>query len=438
HKVAVFKKGPDFIDSGWLSFAAENPCYNLDPFLMTREQILHSFATHSAGTEISIIEGNRGLYDGLDLDGCCSTGELAKTLGSPVILIADVTMATRTVAALVLGCRMFDPDLKIAGVILNKVAGRRQESIVRGAIEQHCALPVVGAIPKLKGSVFPERHMGLVPHLERDYALKAVQWARNVAEKYLDIDALLKISGDVGALEKGAACTGSGFLLEKTLRVGVIRDRSFWFYYPENLEHLKSMGAVLVEIDSMQAKSLPEIDALYIGGGFPETQAEALAENRGFRVSLRKAIEEDLPVYAECGGLMYLGERLLVGEKTYPMVGALPLSFALEEKPQGHGYTVMEVDRENPYYRVGEVLKGHEFHYSRVLLEGSPGLKTIFRVERGGGVDGERDGILYKNLLATYTHLHAGGTALWGEGLLKTALASRIGEDGSDTTEKKD
>jgi cobyrinic acid a,c-diamide synthase len=219
----------------------------------------------------------------------------------------------------------------------------------------------------------------------------------------------------------------------------VIRDRSFWFYYPENLEHLKSLGATLVEIDSMQGKTLPEIDALYIGGGFPETQAEALAGNKGFKDSLKLAIEQELPVYAECGGLMYLGERLLVGEKTYPMVGALPLSFVLEEKPQGHGYTLLEVDGKNPYYAVGEVLKGHEFHYSRILPETGSELKTIFRVQRGRGLDGRRDGVLKKNLLATYTHLHAGGTSLWGEGLLRTALASRVRKDTtSSIPEKKD
>jgi len=425
HKIAVFKKGPDFIDSGWLSFAAGNPCYNLDPFLMTREQMLHSFEIHSAGADVSIIEGNRGLYDGLDQDGCCSTAELGKMLQSPVILIADVTMATRTVAALVLGCQKFDPDLKIAGIILNRVAGRRQESVVRGAIEHHCGIPVVGAVPKLTETLFPERHMGLIPHLERALAENAVDWARNIVEKNLDLDTLWKIAGNVEPLSNGAGSPQAGFLLDKDLRVGVIRDRSFWFYYPENLEHLKSLGATLVEIDSMQEKTLPQVDALYIGGGFPETQAEALAENEEFRNSLKEAIEQNLPVYAECGGLMYLGEQLLVGEKRYSMVGALPLSFILEEKPQGHGYTVMEVDGENPYYPVGEVLKGHEFHYSRVLPERGSELKTIFKVRRGRGLDGLRDGILHRNLLATYTHLHAGGTSLWGEGLLRTALASR-------------
>ena len=157
HRVAAFKKGPDFIDSGWLSFAAGRPCYNLDPFLMNREQILTSLLRNSADADISVIEGNRGLFDGLDLDGCCSTGELGKITKSPVILIVDVTMATRTVAALVMGCQKFDPELRIRGVILNRVAGLRQESLARNAVEQYCGIPVVGAVPKLKHNILPER-----------------------------------------------------------------------------------------------------------------------------------------------------------------------------------------------------------------------------------------------------------------------------------------
>jgi cobyrinic acid a,c-diamide synthase len=437
NQVAVFKKGPDFIDAGWLAFAAERPCYNLDPFLMTREQMVHSFALHSSGADISIIEGNRGLFDGLDLEGCCSTAELAKILGSPVILIADVTMATRTVAALVLGCQKFDPDLQLAGVILNRVAGRRQESLVRGAIEQYCGIPVVGAVPKLRGANFPERHMGLVPHLESGFAEKAVRWAREVVEQNLNLESLWRIAFHVEPPVQDATAPEQMIHRGTSVRIGVIRDKSFWFYYPENLSKLNCLGATLVDIDSLHEKTLPPIDALYIGGGFPETQAELLAKNGEFMESLRGAIDRDLPVYAECGGLMYLGERLILGEKTYPMVGALPLSFVLEEKPQGHGYTVLEVDRKNPYYETGETIRGHEFHYSRPLMNSTAELKTIFRVRRGRGLDGKRDGVLKRNLLATYTHLHAGGTSPWGEGLIRAALEARNRRDATQKDHEK-
>ena len=427
--VAPFKKGPDFIDSGWLSFAAQRPCRNLDPFLMTREQILDSFLLRSADADISVIEGNRGLFDGLDLEGCCSTAELARMLDSPVILIVDVTMVTRTVAALVMGCRHFDPELKIEGIILNKVAGRRQESLVRACVEQYCGVPVVGAVPKLKGDFFPERHMGLIPQQERRFAEKAVEWAVTVVEENVDLESILQTAR--GADPLGPAPAGKGRIqafsgpVPFSPRIGVIRDHAFWFYYPENLEQLKDLGATLVELDSIRDGSIPELDAIYVGGGFPEIQAPGLAENEGFKNALKERIETGLPVYAECGGLMYLGHSLMVDGKTYPMVGALPVSFVLEKRPQGHGYTVLETAGKNPYYEVGETLRGHEFHYSKAVMEDSEKATAVFKVLRGWGLDGKRDGLCRKNLLALYTHVHAGGNLLWAQALFRQALLFR-------------
>jgi cobyrinic acid a,c-diamide synthase len=426
-RVAPFKKGPDFIDSGWLAFAAGQPCYNLDPFLMNPKQIVTSMLRNSAGADVSVIEGNRGLFDGLDLDGCCSTGELGKIIKSPVILIVDVTMATRTVAALVMGCQKFDPELPIGGVILNRVAGLRQESLTRNAVEQYCGLPVVGAVPKLKQNIFPERHMGLVPHLETDYAEKAVAWARGVAEKHLDLNALWALAHaapPLDGLPEEKKAEGAPILPEPPPRIGVIRDQSFWFYYPENLDHLERLGARLIEINSLADRELPDINALYIGGGFPETQAQALADNVSFRTALRQRIEEGLPVYAECGGLMVLGRNLVVDGNEFPMVGALPLSLILEKKPQGHGYTILEVTDRNPYYPVGEVLKGHEFHYSKAVLHPSDDTRTVFKVLRGEGIDGRKDGLCRKNVLATYTHTHAGGNPEWAGRILNVAAAT--------------
>jgi cobyrinic acid a,c-diamide synthase len=426
HRVAAFKKGPDFIDSGWLSFAAGRPCHNLDPFLMNPEQIVTSILRNSTGADISLIEGNRGLFDGLDLNGCCSTGELGKIIRSPVILIVDVTMATRTVAALVMGCQKFDPELRISGVILNRVAGPRQESLTRNAVEQYCGLPVVGAVPKLKQNIFPERHMGLVPHLESDYAEKAVALARGIAEKHLDLKTLWNLAHEVPPLDynpEEKKEDGTLLMPEPPPRVGVIQDKSFWFYYPENLDQLKKLGARLVEINSLEDSEIPSIDALYIGGGFPETQAQALADNVAFRAALKEKIEGGLPVYAECGGLMYLGRALVVDGKEFPMVGALPLSLILEKKPQGHGYTILEVTDRNPFYTIGESLKGHEFHYSKAVLHPSDDTRTVFKVLRGEGIDGQKDGLCRKNVLATYTHIHAGGNQEWAQRLLNVAAS---------------
>ncbi len=423
-RVAPFKKGPDFIDAGWLTHAAGRPCHNLDPFMMTDAQIRNSFFSNSSDADISLIEGNRGLFDGMDLSGCCSTAELGKLLKTPLVLIVDVTMATRTIAALVMGCQKFDPELSIDAVILNRVAGPRQQSLVRNSIERYCGLPVIGSIPKLKGDIFPERHMGLVPYQERAHAKKAISWARKAVEDNLDLEAVWDLAGAAEPLcgeGHGDQSMPPSFSGRARPSIGYVRDSAFWFYYPENLDHLRSLGAKLVEVNAMEDKRIQDVDALYIGGGFPETQAEALANNRSFRESLRREIEAGLPVYAECGGLMFLGENLIVGEKTYPMVGVLPVDFLLESKPQGHGYTMLDVIKENPYYPVGKTLKGHEFHYSRPLPTGTEKINAVFGVKRGHGFDGTSDGLCKKNLLATYTHIHAAGNFLWGEALVKAA-----------------
>jgi len=350
-QVAPFKKGPDFIDAGWLTFSARRQCHNLDPFLMNNQQLLASFLENSRHADLSLIEGNRGLYDGLDVEGSCSTAELAKLLSTPVLIIVDVTMTTRTIAAVVKGCQTFDSDLDIAGVILNRVAGPRQETLIRDAVEKFCGIPVVGSVPKLKDNPFPERHMGLVPFQERDQAEKAISWTKHIATEYLQLEEIWRIAQQGEAVpilpeEKKSEprIHHSGV----SPRIGFIRDNAFWFYYPENLNQLKRMGAELVEINAITDRAVPRLDALYIGGGFPETQAQALAENKAFRLALREEIEKGLPVYAECGGLMYLGQGLVLSADTYPMVGALPILFTLQKKPQGHGYTILEVEKTNP------------------------------------------------------------------------------------------
>jgi cobyrinic acid a,c-diamide synthase len=208
--------------------------------------------------------------------------------------------------------------------------------------------------------------------------------------------------------------------------IGVIRDRAFQFYYPDNLEALESQGAVVREINALKDRELPDVDALYIGGGFPETQAAELAENRTFLRSLREAAEGGLPVYAECGGLIYLGKSLRVGETVHPMANVLPADFVLEARPQAHGYTVVEVGAENPFFDKGSILRGHEFHYSRIVSAGDLA-GTIFVMRRGQGIDGRRDGIVHRNVLGTYTHLHAAGAPAWAAGLVRRARSYRDG-----------
>jgi len=431
-RIAPFKKGPDFIDPGWLALAAGRSCHNLDPFMMEEDQILASFSRHSSGAHLALIEGNRGLFDGVDLEGCCSSAELARLLRAPTVLIVDVTMTTRTIAAVVMGCQAFDPDLDLRGVILNRVGGPRQESVVRSAVEHYCDVPVLGSVRKLHGNRFPERHMGLIPHQERDRALDAIAWARTVARESLDLDTLWEMGLDAGPLSaptakgsNGETPFSAGTDGAAPPRIGVIRDSAFWFYYPENLDALKDEGAEIVEIDALKDPGLPELDALYIGGGFPETQAQGLADNPAFRRDLGERIEAGLPVYAECGGLMFLGRTLVVGESSFPMVGALPVDFVLEKKPQGHGYSVLEAVEGNPYFDSGTVLRGHEFHYSRPVIQPGKEVRTVFRVQRGRGFDGSVDGLCRKNLLGLYTHIHAIGTPVWAESFVRKAVEFR-------------
>lgn len=428
--VSPFKKGPDYIDPAWLEMATGQPCHNLDLFLMEREGLVSSFSTRVRQTDGALVEGNRGLFDGMDREGSYSTAELAKLLQAPVILVVDCSMTTRTAAAMILGCQHFDPRVAIRGVILNRIGGARHESVIRSAIEDRCGVVVLGAIPKIKEGIFPERHMGLVPPREHPGAARAVDEAARIVDRYVDVDRLWKIARGAPAVYfDDPGREGERFVRpSRQPRIGFIRDSAFWFYYPDNLEVLEKSGASLVECSALNDRELPAVDALYIGGGFPETHAASLAANAGFRKSLREAVETGLPVYAECGGLMYLGEELIVEEKTFPMAGVFPLRFVLDGRPQGHGYTILEVDTPNPYFPTGEILHGHEFHYSRIPDWGEGSFTFAFNVRRGYGIQGRRDGLCYKNVLATYSHLHAVGAKGWAKAIWEQAVSYQQGK----------
>ncbi|MFN3740231.1 MAG: cobyrinate a,c-diamide synthase [Thermodesulfovibrionales bacterium] len=420
-KVIPFKKGPDYIDGGWLSVAAGNPCYNLDSYLIPEERLVHSFIYHSKG-DISIIEGNRGLYDGMDLEGTHSTARLSRLLNLPVILIIDCTKITRTAAALVLGAMNLERDVRIKGVVLNQVSSKRHESIIRQSIERYCSIPVLGAIPRLSGDELPERHMGLLPHQEHAEKKKVIEMVLKIAEQYLHMEEILSIAkeetlnDDKRSLSPVVEPAGHA----EGIKIGVVKDPAFQFYYEENLEALRDYGAEIVEINALEDKGLPEIDALYIGGGFPETNAIQLSMNKEFISSLKDFIEDGLPVYAECGGMMYLGKEIVYKDRSYPMAGVIPLSFIMNDRPESHGYTLLEVTGQNPFYPSGLILRGHEFHYSRPVAHGE--LNLSFTMKRGDGIINKMDGICYKNILATYTHVHVYGTPEWAAGLIKRAI----------------
>jgi cobyrinic acid a,c-diamide synthase len=425
--VIPFKKGPDYIDAGWLALAAGQPCYNLDSFLLDQSQLLKSFIRHATPSGISVVEGNRGLYDGIDLKGSTCTAELAKLLGLPVVLCLDCTKSTRTMAALLLGCLHFDADVSIQGVVLNRIAGSRHERIVRSSIEHHCGIPVIGAIPAMD-SQFPERHMGLVPTPEHDWAAGSVNAVSEVVKACLDLDRLEAIAHLALPIETPVypPLERSDPVSVEKPRIGIIRDSAFQFYYPENIEALILEGAELVFLSPLTQEHLPDLDALYIGGGFPETHARLLAENTGFRSELKEIAEAGLPIYAECGGLMYLGKEIVLEDAAYPMVGVLPVGFGLSQKPKGHGYTMVTVDGKNPFYPEGMEIRGHEFHYSWVAsFEETADCRLVFSMKRGTGIFNHRDGLCYKNILATYTHIHASGTPEWARALVRNAIAFR-------------
>jgi cobyrinic acid a,c-diamide synthase len=423
YRVIPFKKGPDYIDMGWLGRAARHSCYNVDLFIMSREQVLSSFQLNTRDADIAVIEGNRGLYDGLDAEGSVSTAEIAKLLASPVILVVNCRKVTRTVAAMVLGCQTLDSAVPIKAVILNNLAGLRHETVIRKSIENYCHLPVVGAIPKMPSIPFPGRHLGLIPPEEHPGSEEAIEKAAAAMEKYIDIKQLQEIGGAAPSLPEAPAeiIESAG----RQVNIGIIRDSAFQFYYPENIDALERAGARLVEFSALNGDLPSSLDALYIGGGFPETHARELAANETMRRSIRKAAGEGLPIYAECGGLMYLAEELVIEERTYPMAGVFPLVIGISRKPKGHGYTILEVAESTPYFKTGLTFHGHEFHYSFVqhMKKDSPGMYFAFKVHKGDGILNGKDGLCYKNVLATYSHLHAGGTKEWAQGILNVAYA---------------
>lgn len=413
----AFKKGPDYIDSAWLSFFAENICYNLDTFMIPPEKVILSFIER-AKDHLSVIEGNRGLYDGLDAEGSVSTAELAKLLNCPVILVVDCTKITRSVAALINGFIAFDREVQIKGIVLNQVANPRHEKIIKDSIKKYCSVEIVGSIPRFKELKMPERHMGLLPRYEHEMKKEAIDFINEVA-RYLDGKKILKIamqSPDISYNLGTSTIEMSG----KGLKIGIIRDRVFQFYYEENIEELKKHGAEIIFINSLEDKSLPDIDALYIGGGFPETNVKYLCKNLDLMKNINEKAQQGLPIYAECGGLMYLCKSLITDEGEFPMAQVFPFRLKMFKKPQAHGYIVAKVNGDNPFYKKGIEIKGHEFHYSRVIeYERMP--EMCFTMLRGEGIIDSKDGACYKNTLGTYIHVHALGCEEWVKGILNKA-----------------
>ncbi len=419
--VRAFKKGPDYIDAAWLSWASAHPARNLDTFLMGSDVVRSSFVLNGIDEGINVIEGARGLFDGFDVAGTHSSAVIAKLIQAPVLLVVDATKVTRTTAAMVLGCQKLDPEVSICGVILNNVNGRRHEKIVRGSIESICGVPVLGVIPKaaFAGSL-PERHLGLVTPAECCELGKLEEELLRVVGGGIDLDGIMAAARSAPPLESVVpestqACAAS------RARIGYLHDSAFTFYYPENLELLEKAGAELVPISALADAALPDdLNALYIGGGFPETHGEALARNRTMLSSIRAAAEADMPIYAECGGLMLLSRAMWWKGVRYDMANVFSFEVEVSDSAQGHGYIELLVDTANPFFPVGTALRGHEFHYSRIMPHPEE-TATACEVRRGTGCFHGRDAAIAKNAWASYVHVHALATPEWAQGMVAAA-----------------
>ena len=428
-RVRPFKKGPDYIDASWLSLAAREMSCNLDPFFLDDNILLSLFCERAYDYDISIIEGNRGIFDGLDVEGTCSTSHLSKTLQAPVVVVVDCTKVTRTVAALLLGCNRLEPGFKLHGVIFNRVAGPRHRGILTRSVEKYTDIKVVGAIPKLKKDPIPERFMGLISDKEYE-SEKNLDMLSQVIGDNVDLDAIVQIAYTAPSLEI-SKLSWPKKIVEEEVNIGVVRDSSLWFYYEENLEALRRCGARLIELSLLSDFSGDDkIHGLYLGGGFPETQAEGLSDNIDTRRWILEMARIGLPIYAECGGLMYLCKEIRFLGKTYPMAGVFPHIVEVHNKPQGHGYTKVEVISKNPFFKQGTIFLGHEFHYSRCLIEESCH-DFCLKVKRGTGLGMGRDGLIYKNTFASYNHIHALHIPSWAMNFVRAAKIFKDNINGS-------
>ena len=418
--VQTFKKGPDYIDPMWLTHASGRPCYNLDFNTQTEAEILATYARQTPPSAFGVVEGNKGLHDGMDVEGSDSTAALAKLLAAPVVLVIDAVGITRGVAPLVFGMKAFDPAVNVAGVILNRVAGARQETKLRQALEHYTDVPVLGAIGRDCTLSVTERHLGLTtpgetasPH---DKIANVARAIRNCVDLE-QVRAAARTAPPIVATADADAHTSNP---APDVTIGIARDSAFNFYYPDDLAALERAGARLVLFSPLTDHQLPRVDGLMLGGGFPETHMAMLEANGAMRTSIRSAATSGMPVYAECGGLMYLARSITWRGEERQMAGFIPGRIEITERPQGRGLMVLEETGKNPWPRcatrsdcqegkAGSASAGrrrvsvHEFHYAHLVgLEGTHDF--AWHVRRGQGIDGSHDGIIRANVLAGFSH----------------------------------
>lgn len=456
--VRPFKKGPDYIDAAWLMQASRRPCYCLDPFFLSGEELRCHFwnTVHPTVQEkgMALIEGNRGIFDGMDHLGSCSSAHLAHILDCPVLLTVNCTKMSRTAAALVMGIQHFDPKLKLAGIILNNIASSRHGSVIRKSIEEYTDVPVLGILPRQKENPIPERHLGLSL---KDFSDKntVLENLAALIKEHTDTDAVLAAAEHAPETCPPQHDAVSAFPKskpkqtdtdEKPLNIAYLYDDAFWFYYQENFDALQALGGKCIPLSLLSEKSFAEqlqavglhendIDGLYIGGGYPELFAQKISQSPKLAV-IRGWIENTMPVYAECGGFMLLAKTLHCPENgkytSYPMAGIFDIETKFLPKPQGLGYTEAKTVCPNPFHPLNSIWKGHEFHFS-AAVNYPPNQHFLLRLDKGRGMaqaesDGKKhglDGLLYKNCYASYTHLYAPAVPHFAENFIQQARLYR-------------
>lgn len=418
YNVQPFKVGPDYIDPSYHTLATGNTSRNLDSFFMSPSQIRDSYNKAMEGKDMAVIEGVRGLYEGIDsIDDTGSTASVAKALDAPVILIINSRSLVKSAAALVIGFRELDKDINIAGVILNKVKNKSHYLKTKRSIEEITGVEVIGGIKRDDKIAINQRHLGLVPAVEKKNSLAHIDsWSEMIKES-IDLDRLVEIM-------KGAPKVSSNLepiwnrLNRQKVKIGVAFDEVFNFYYKENIESLEANGAKVEYFSPLKDENLPDVDGIYIGGGYPELFSKELADNKTMISDIKQFHLNDRPIFAECGGLMYLMNSIHDDR----MVGAYPYKSVLTDRVQALKYTITEVQEDNIISKKGEIINGHEFHYSKVLVdEGNLKNKLAFKILRGKGSYNNQDGFMERNTLASYVHTHVAAMPNFGGNLTISA-----------------
>lgn len=402
YRVQPFKVGPDYIDPTYHTLATGVNSRNLDSFFMNNAQIREAYINglKSCKSQLGIIEGVRGLYEGIGPIGDVgSTASIAKALNAPVILILNTRSLVKSAAAIVLGFKNLDPKINIKGVILNQVKNRNHYLKTKQAVETLAKTDVIGGLPRDESMKVEDRHLGLVPAVERANIIKSINKWSEMINDYLDLDAIISIMKDSEALPEGREAIWK-VDNHKHVKIGVAMDEVFSFYYQDNFDAMKENHAVLIPFSPLHDEEIPDVDGLYIGGGYPEIFAKKLEANHNMRDSVLKFHLEGNPIYAECGGLMYLSKSI----NNYDMCNVFNYPAVMTKKPQALSYTISKAVNDNIMVNEGDIFKGHEFHYSKVNLNGVQ--RFAFQMLRGKGIQHSMDGLMDKNTVASYVHTH--------------------------------